>query len=90
MKTKFLLPVLAMIFAIGMSFTSVNSNKAVATGFIETSPGNWEQVDVDCPTGLNQCEMFFSSDPDEIYSVYDAPAGNLIKTSNTEPVEVLD
>jgi hypothetical protein len=88
MKTKFLLPVLAMIFAIGMSFTTVNADKAVATGFIETSPGNWEQVDVDCPTGLNDCRMFFSSEPDKIYSVYDAPAGNLIKTTNQVPVEV--
>lgn len=89
MKTKFLLPVMAMIFAIGISFASVKGDKAAATGFIQTAQG-WEQVDVNCPEGGNDCEMYFSSNPDQIYPVYDAPGGNILKTTNLYPVELRD
>lgn len=89
MKTKFLLPVMAMIFAIGISFASVKGNSTTATGFIQTAQG-WEQVDVNCPEGSNSCEMYFSSNPQEIYPVYDAPGGNILKTSNLDPVELRD
>lgn len=61
MKTKFLLPVLAMIFAVGMSFTSVKANDQFATGWID-GPNGWEQVNVDCGMELDQefdCEVRF-------------------------------
>ena len=89
MKTKFLLPGLAMIFAIGMSFGSVNADYTSATGFIQTAQG-WEQVNVDCSAGEDKCRMYFSSNPNEIYTVYDAPGGNPLESADPDPIEVRD
>ena len=89
MKTKFLLPMIAMMFAIGISFASVESNASSAIGFIQTDEG-WEQVDVGCETGSKTCRMYYSSDPNTIYVVHDAPGGNPLKSSNSKPFKVLD
>ena len=88
MKTKVFLPMIAMIFAIGMSFASVNTDASSATGFIETDDG-WEQVNVACDGGNNTCRMYYSSDPSKIYVVHDAPGGNPLKSPTQEPIEVL-
>ncbi len=89
MKIKFLLPVLAFIFAIGMSFTTLESERYAATGWID-GPNGWEQITVDCPgpTGANDCRVYFSSNPSEVYPVHDALNGNIIKTTNEDPVEL--
>lgn len=88
MKNGILIPVLAMFFAISMSFASVDSTSS-ATGFIETEEG-WEQVDLACENGQNNCRMYFTSDPSTIYVVYDAPGGIPLKSTNSQPVEVRD
>lgn len=69
MKTKFLLPVLAMIFAVGMSFTTVNANESAVSGYILISPGNWEPVQVDC-NGTSKCLVEFSDEPGVEYEVF--------------------
>lgn len=68
MKTKFLLPVLTMIFATGMSFTTLEASEDNATGYIERSPGQWEQVNVDCQ-GTDKCLIRFQGES-EIYQVF--------------------
>lgn len=69
MKTKFLLPVLAMIFATGMSFTTLQASEDAETGYIERSPGQWEQVNVDCQ-GTDKCLVKFRGET-EIYQVFE-------------------
>ena len=88
MKNRFLIPVMAMFFAISMSFASVDSTSS-ATGFIETDEG-WKQVDLACNGGVNTCRMYYSSDPSTIYIVYDAPGGNPLKSPNPQAIEVRD
>ena len=71
MKTKFLLPILAMIFAVGMSFTTVNnSSEDYATKYVRA--GNmWYHIDVECGQGLEDCEVIFTEDPTGTpYQVY--------------------
>ncbi len=86
MKNRFLIPVMAMFFAISMSFASVESASS-ATGFIETEEG-WQQVDLACNSGPKTCRMYYSSDPSTIYTVYDAPGGNPLRSPNENPIEV--
>lgn len=45
-KLRMILPMLAFVLAIGMSFAYVKADLAVIQGYIETSPGVWESVDV--------------------------------------------
>lgn len=68
MKTKFLIPVLAILFATGMSFTTTNATKTALTGYIQISPGNWQAVNVDCE-GLDKCLVRFQGET-EIHQVY--------------------
>lgn len=68
MKTKFLLPVLAMIFATGMSFTTANGTDQIVTGHIN-GPNGWEEVNVDCDMGSKDCKVRFLPNPAE-YQVY--------------------
>lgn len=68
MKSKFLIPVLALIFATGMSFTTANATKAALTGYVQTSPGNWQAVNVDCD-GFDKCLIRFQGET-QIHQVY--------------------
>lgn len=71
MKTKFLLPVLAMIFAVGMSFTTVNtSTEDYAIKYVNDGT-SWHQIDVNCEQGINMCKVIFAEDPSKTpYQVY--------------------
>lgn len=80
---------IAMIFAIGVSFASAKADFKSATGFIQTDEG-WEQVDVDCNDGEYNCQMYYSSDPNTFYVVHDAPGGNPLKSTSPQPIEVRD
>ena len=68
MKNKFLIPVLAMIFATGMSFTTTNTNEAAISGYVEKNPGNWVPVQVDCQ-GPKDCLVRFLGE-NEIHQVF--------------------
>ncbi|WMQ62098.1 DUF6520 family protein [Imtechella halotolerans] len=69
-KLRMILPMLAFVLAIGMSFAYVKADLAVIQGYIETSPGVWESVDVNCINGNKECRVVFSSDPNTVYMVY--------------------
>lgn len=77
MKTKFLLPVLALIFAVGMSFTTLsNSSENYATKYVHDGT-MWHQIEVDCQTGTVDCKVIFSEDPTETpYPVYNSQSFN--------------
>lgn len=91
-KLRMILPMLAFVLAIGMSFAYVKADLAVIQGYIETSPGVWESVNVNCVDGDDECKVYFSSDPNTIYTVYrvmnpgqdDLP----LKSSSPHPIEL--
>ena len=73
-KFKFILPMLAFIMAIGMSFAFVNTNAEenyYATKYIQV-PGGWATIDVECEPQSDECTVTFSDDLSETeYRVYD-------------------
>lgn len=71
MKTKILLPVLAIVFAVGMVFAFAETNENIAQGYYEASPGNWKPINVDCE-GPSDCLIRFLPDP-TIHKVYATP-----------------
>ena len=79
MKTKFLLPVLAAIFAIGMSFTTVNAVSDPNTDYILIR-GNFEPIgmELDCDPGTQSCRVQLEPNG-TIYDVYDAADPNTLK-----------
>lgn len=72
MKIKMLLPVLALIFATGMSFTTVSASQNTISGFVERTPGNWQAVNVDCQ-GNQECLVQFAGEPQthQVYATMD-------------------
>lgn len=72
MKTKFLLPVLAIIFAIGMSFAFVNATgeNYYASGFVEID-GDPYPVGVNCdePNSEEACLVNIQGLPNNPYTV---------------------
>ena len=72
-KFKVILPMLAFVLAIGISFAFVNTSAEkdyYATGYIQV-PGGWATITVDCPDGSDDCLVKFQNDP-TIYQVYTA------------------
>lgn len=63
MKKKFLIPVMAMVFAIGMAFTNVDTAMdGYAEKYIRVD-NTWRTVEVDCGTKTAECLVMFSEDP---------------------------
>lgn len=87
MKTKFLLPVLAAIFAIGMSFTTANSDADPNMDYIDTGNGVISVQELDCGEGSIDCEAKFSPEGDP-YPVYDDANLTIRKTGNGEEIEL--
>lgn len=55
MKTKILLPVLAIVFAVGMAFATVTMNAEQAYDYVKIGE-SWEQIEaLNCPTGNDVC-----------------------------------
>lgn len=69
MKTKFLLPVLAIIFATGMSFTTVELGDKVLHDYIRKN-NQWESIsEINCGNpGQYNCRV---ERADGVYEVYD-------------------
>lgn len=87
MKTKFLFPVLTIIFAVGMSFTTVELAETQAFDYIREN-NDWTPIsEIDCgPMGQNDCEVLYNNN---VHKVYDtANFGSLKKTSSDEPFEL--
>lgn len=82
MKTKFLLPVLAMIFAIGMSFTTVNDTDA--NDYILLEDDSWRPIgEQPCTPGFHTCRVQDGVDGEK-YDVYDEMDQGTKKTSTSE------
>jgi len=87
MKTKFLLPVLAIIFATAMSFTTVEMNKTQGQDYIRSN-NQWMPIpEVDCGNGGLKCQVRL---PDgSVHEVYDTQNLSSIKdTGNPNPFEL--
>lgn len=82
MKRKFLLPVLAMIFAIGMSFTTVNSAGNPDEDYIIQN-GTFMSLgsEVSCGSGAIVCRVQLKPNG-PLYDVYDANDPSTLKRGN--------
>lgn len=87
MKTKFLLPVLAAIFAIGMSFTTLNSEAEQAVDYIRVN-NNWQEIpEINCGEGPRNCQVKMSDG--SIHNVYDTQNLSSLKdTNSTKPFQL--
>ena len=87
MKTKFLIPVLAILFATGMSFTTVSLGKAQAQDFIRVN-NQWVPImEINCgQPGDNNCQVRLSDG--STHNVYDTNSLSSLKlTASEEPFE---
>lgn len=79
MKTKFLVPVLAAIFAIGMSFTTEKKQSDPSQDYYQQSNGVFMPLgrEIDCGNGNKTCIIEL---PDgQVYEVFDAPESSTLK-----------
>lgn len=71
MKTKFLLPVLALIFATGMSFATANLTADPDNDYIFRD--GWEELpEVEDCNPLNQNCLAYSVSENQTYPIYDS------------------
>lgn len=78
MKTKFLLPVLAMVFAIGMSFATEKKVSDPGQDYIQIN-GTFMPLgtELDCGNGSDVCQVRLENG--QVHEVYDAPDPNSLK-----------
>ena len=75
MKKLFLIPIMALLVVLGMSFTSFESEieeqpEVVASDYIRVN-GNWQPIsEQDCNTGSYDCKVKFTENGQE-FRVYD-------------------
>ncbi len=79
---KVILPMMAMIFAIGLTFATVDPEPEItdiesyATMYVNVD-GDWHEIEVDCETGNTECLVIFTEDPSGTpYQVYNSPSLN--------------
>ena len=80
MKTKFLLPVLAMILAIGMSATERVELDPTQDYILQGSQFMPLGREIDCGDGNQTCEVRLPNG--EIHTVYDAPNPTSVKVGD--------
>lgn len=77
---KVILPLMAMIFAVGLTFATVNSepepkiseNENYALMYVNID-GAWHGIEVDCETGETNCRVIFTDAPTEgTFQVYNS------------------
>ena len=70
---KFFIPMLAMIFAVGMAFATADTAvEDYATKYILVDD-TWHTIDVDCGIGQVECVVMFEEDPNlNIYQVFNS------------------
>ena len=79
MKTKFFLPMIAMIFAIGMSFATENVEIDPTQDYYQPSSGVFMSLgqEIDCGLGNKTCIVELPNG--EVHQVFDAPDPNTLK-----------
>lgn len=72
---KLVLPMLAFVLAIGLSFAFVNTTEdkdTFATKFILVEePNGWATITVNCDPQMQDCTVRYSDDLSTVYTVYD-------------------
>ena len=88
MKTKFLLPVMAMIFAIGMSFATESVEIDPNTDYVLID-GNFQSIgmELNCLDGGDTCKARLQPGG-EPYEVYDAADVNTLKPGDGSVINV--
>ncbi|EID71680.1 DUF6520 family protein [Imtechella halotolerans] len=90
-KLKMILPMLAFVLAIGMSFAFVKTSAEkdyYATKYIQV-PGGWATITVDCDPKNDECLVKFSNDPLETeFRVYDLKNLEMPSIGNGEIIEL--
>ena len=87
MKKLFLIPAMALLVVLGMSFTSLGSEtgvqpEVVASDYVIIS-GNWEAIpEQDCNSGQYHCQVKFSENG-QAYDVYDEMNANTLRVSTS-------
>ena len=79
MKKRFLIPVLAMFFAIGMSFATENRESDPTQDYYQASSGVFMPLgqEIDCGSGNRTCIVELPNG--QVYQVYDAPDPSTLK-----------
>ena len=79
MKTNFLIPALAFVSAIGMSFTTLGTNQA--SDYVLLPDNTWRAFpEVDCGQGNQPCQA--TVDGDGPFQVYDEQDTDMPKEGN--------
>ena len=85
-KLKLILPMLAFVFAIALSFafTNATADDYYATGFIQIGT-TWYEVDVDCnEVNNNDCKVRLEGQS-QVYTVYaDESTNNPLRNSSNQ------
>lgn len=76
-----------MIFAIGMSFTNVNSDADPNMDYVLTESGVVPVQELNCGSGAINCEARLTPDG-QAYPVYDNQNLTIRKTGNGEVIEL--
>lgn len=73
MKTKLLIPVMAFVFAIGLSFTTERSTADAIYDYVDMGLVDPVKIaEVNCDVGIDVCEGRFE-DNGPLYQIYDGP-----------------
>lgn len=85
MKTKFLIPVLAALFAIGMSFTTLEKVADPSQDYILQN-GTFMPLgtELNCGSGNKNCKVKLQNG--NVYDVYDAADPNSLKRGNGQVI----
>lgn len=90
MKTKFLLPMLAMIVAIGMSFTTLSSSSDPNNDFLYLGDDSWITIsEQDCSPGEHTCRVRYGANG-PVMDVYDAKTLSTKKSSTSDVIVVIN
>ncbi|SDS44929.1 DUF6520 family protein [Christiangramia echinicola] len=94
MKKLFLIPIMALLVILGMSFTSFGSEfeehtEVVASDYIRVN-GNWQPIsEQDCNSGSNDCKVKFSENGQE-FKVYDEMDLSTLRKSPTPGAKLIN
>ena len=91
-KLKVILPMLAIIFAIGLTFASVSpkTDPNVQANDYVLINGNWRAIDeTPCQAGDETCRVQFGENG-PVYDVYDEMDTSTLKESDSEDPIILD
>lgn len=86
---KTILPMLAFVLAIGMSFAFVSEDDAYFTAYVNDA-GTWTAVNVNCPDGNNNCTIqFVDKDGNALSGILDVYPIPSFVDEEGDPVEPL-